>query len=108
MNLGVLLALATGVFTLLGNVFAKEWSLKRGVTLFTLACVSYFISALVFMFALRYGGLVVLNAISGLATLVATAVIGVLLFKEIISTPQMIGLFLGVTAIVLLTIPRHA
>jgi len=108
MNLGVLLVLMSGVCTLVANIIGKEWSLRHAPVLFVLSVLTYFFGSILFLLALKFGGVGVLNAISALLPIVATAVVGIFWYKEIVTTPQMVGLAFGIAAIFLLTIPRHA
>lgn len=103
--MGVFLVILSSAATVVGSVFAKQWSEKSGLSYFLLTQLFYLIGALVFPFALRYGTLAMISAIAGLATAMVTAGIGIWIYHEQLTGIQIAGAILSFIAIGMLTIP---
>jgi len=98
---GILLALsATSV--VLGDLFAKYWSVKQRSLFLILALIFYFGSGVFYVPTLLRQGLVITSLIWSLLGIIGFLVIGLVLFKEHLSPLQYFGVALGVAALVLL------
>lgn len=106
--MGTLLAAITGILTTLGNVYAKEWAVKSGVGLFAMTLAFYLAGSVVFPFSLKFGSLTILNTLASVVTILATVLIGLLYYREHITTVQALGLFLGGIALILLSLPMKS
>lgn len=87
-------------FEFIADVFAKEWSVRKGIFLAVGALVSYLVANTFWLFALKNGsglarGAVLFSVGSGLVALV----LGIVFYKEELTRLQMIGLFLGLISL---------
>jgi multidrug transporter EmrE-like cation transporter len=98
-----LLLLLSGAFVIMGDFFAKLWSVERGSWLFILSMVGYTLSSLLYIPVLLKGDLVITALIWSLLNIVGFSIIGLYVFKERLDTLQWIGVILGMVAMVLLT-----
>jgi drug/metabolite transporter (DMT)-like permease len=91
-------------FELIADIFAKEWSLGNKSFLYAvLALFAYMLANSSWLFALKYGsGLARGAIIFSVASAVLASLIGVLYYKETLSTVQAFGVVLGITSIVLI------
>ena len=96
--MGILLAILTGAFTVVGNYYAKDWAVKGGAQAFFWLMFWYTLSSVAFPFSLRYGSLIVLGAIVGISASVITTAISVLYFHETLTLPRVAGIVLGLVA----------
>lgn len=98
-----LLLLLSGAFVIMGDFFAKLWSVERGSWLFVLSMVGYTLSSLLYIPVLLKGDLVITALIWSLLNIVGFSIIGLYIFKERLDPLQWIGVILGMVAMVLLT-----
>jgi multidrug transporter EmrE-like cation transporter len=96
----LLIISATGV--ILGDFFAKYWSLHQRTIFYVIAIAGYLISSIFYIPTLLRQGLVVTSVIWSLLSIVGFLVIGLIIFKEPMTPLQMVGAGLGVLALVVL------
>ena len=90
-------------FELIADIFAKQWSLDRKVTLAFGALGSYLIANTFWLFALKNGsGLAPGAVIFSVASAVIALFLGLFLYKENLTKIQIFGLILGLISITLL------
>lgn len=90
-------------FEFIADVFAKEWSLKRGFVLASAALGSYLIANTFWLFALKNGsGLARGAVIFSVASAIVALSLGILVYKESLNKVQMAGLVLGLLSLVLI------
>jgi small multidrug resistance pump len=85
-----------------GDVFFKKWTIENKSLLLWAGFAFYAIGALFWAFTLKYEMLSKAISVFTILNLVIVALIGVLFFKENISTVSKIGVFLGVVSIILI------
>lgn len=92
------------VFEAIADIFAKEWSLgKRSGIYAVLALVAYLLANSSWLIALKNGsGLARGAIIFSVASAILAAIIGLLFYKEELSTVQIVGFFIGIVSIALL------
>jgi len=98
-----LLLLLSGAFVIMGDFFAKLWSIERGSWLFILSMIGYTISSLLYIPVLLKGDLIITALIWSLINIIGFSIIGLYVFKESLNALQLIGVILGVIAMVLMT-----
>ena len=75
----------------------------NGLIFAAIAGIGVVIIDLAYFYAVRSGGLVLTNAFWVIGGLIATATIGFLFFQEGVTATKLLGLFLGIASLVLLT-----
>ncbi len=91
-------------FEAIADIFAKEWSLgNRSFAYAVLSLVAYLLANSSWLIALKYGsGLARGAIIFSVASAILASVIGLVFYKEQLSTVQLIGVFIGIISIVLI------
>ena len=93
------------VFYAIGEYSSKKYANTAAINFAVVAMVGYTINALCFLPAIsKMNSLTVLGTIWNLGYVFVTLFIGLCLFREPLTTTQMIGLIFGVISIILLTI----
>ncbi len=88
----------------IADIIAKEYQLKAGAVRFGGAILAYIIPTIFWLVALRYGAGLTKGAIYfSVASAILAIVIGLVLYKETLTTLQVIGVALGFIAIILLS-----
>ncbi len=88
------------IFEIVADIFAKEWSLKSSVILWVAAIGSYVIANTFWLFALKQGsGLARGASIFSVASALLALVIGIIMYKEQLSTIEYVGIGLGVVSL---------
>jgi multidrug transporter EmrE-like cation transporter len=93
------------VFELVADVLAKQFALNGKLVFAMLSILGYVAANIAWIISLRSGGelgkgAVIFAALSG----IAAVVIGLLVYREKASPYQLIGMVMGITAIVFLSI----
>jgi|SRR3989338_7404240 len=88
-------------FELVADIFAKNWSLKGGFWLAASALVAYLLANTFWLFALKNGsglgrGAIIFSVVSALIAIL----LGLFLYDEKVTTPQVIGIILGLLSLV--------
>ena len=100
MSLWTTLLIASGA-TIVGDVFAKAWSLNRRPVFLGAALGGYFLGSLFYIPALLHEGLVVTSVIWTLVATLGFILVGLLFFHEHLTFWQGIGVALGALALVI-------
>ena len=99
--------LASLVAVLMGDFFAKFWSVSLKGSFFIIASIGYLLSGILYMPTLLQKGLVITATIWTILNIIGFLAIGFMVFKENITTLQTFGLALGVIAIAILSWPAN-
>ncbi len=91
------------VLSTAGDTAAKVWAVNPGHKWLWITIALSAITSISFMLVIRQSGLAIGSTIMLLLTMVATFLIGFLVFKEHISTGQWVGIALGFIAILFLS-----
>lgn len=88
-------------FEFVADVLAKHWSIKGGIWYAALSLVAYLLANTFWLFALKNGsglgrGAVIFSVVSAIVAIL----VGLLLYKEDVTTPQMIGMGLGLVSLI--------
>ena len=91
-------------FEVIADIFAKEWSLgNRSFMYAVLSLLAYLLANTSWLIALKYGsGLARGAIIFSVASAILASIIGIVVYKEHLSSVQLFGVFLGIFAIVLI------
>ena len=92
-------------FELIADIFAKQFGLSGKVVFGVLAILGFILANLAWLFSLRSGaelgkGSILFSALSG----IGAVLLGLLVYHEKINRYQLIGLILGIAAIIFLSI----
>ena len=99
--------LASLVAVLVGDFFAKSWSVSLKGSFFIIASLGYLLSGILYMPTLLQKGLVITATIWMILNIIGFLVIGFMVFKENITALQTFGLVLGVIALAILSWPAN-
>ncbi len=88
-------------FEMIADIFAKEWSLGHKSLFYAVfALLAYMLANTSWLFALKYGsGLARGAIIFSVASALLASVIGIIFYKEELTTIQIIGVVLGLLSI---------
>jgi len=93
------------VFYAIGEYSSKEYANTSVLRYGVIAIIGYTINAICFLPALtKMNSLTVLGTIWNLGYVFTTLFIGLIIFREPITTMQMMGLFTGIISIILLSL----
>ncbi len=93
------------LLNLAGNSFGKFWAISNRSWIFLLALTFYLVSASLFILAIKKSSLSISTPLATISVTIGSILIGVLYFQERLTTPQIFGIALSVTAIFFLTFP---
>ena len=99
-----LLLLVSALLVVVGDVFAKYWSLNQKTSFFIIGVLGYFLSGVVYIPTLLRKGLVITGMVYSLFSIVGFLIVGLIFFKETLTLLQGIGVMLGVIALILLNL----
>ncbi len=88
----------------IGDILFKEWSIHSKNYLLILGILAYMAATLFWAFSLKYQSLSKAMVIFAVLTLIVGILVGVLFYKEDLSTLNIVGIALGLGSIVLLEI----
>lgn len=88
-------------FELIADVLAKNWSIKGGWWIAGASLLAYLIANTFWLFALRNGsglgrGAIIFSLVSAIIALL----LGIFLYQEKVTNPQIIGMVLGLISLV--------
>lgn len=98
------LILLSGIWLVVGDLFAKQWSEDQKISLFILAILSYVLYGIFFIPSLLKDGLIVTALSVILINILGFLFIGLVIFKETLSPVQIVGLILGIISVILLEV----
>lgn len=89
-----------------GDIFAKYWSINTKPVFYFIALIAYAFSGFFYIPTLLREGLVVTSVIWSITSIIGFLAVGILLFKETLTPLQIIGVVLGIIALVILTVGK--
>ena len=87
-----------------GDVLAKYWSTNVKPIFYFAALIAYAFSGFFYIPTLLREGLVITSVIWSILSIIGFLVVGIVLFKETLTSLQVVGVILGVIALVILTL----
>ncbi len=88
----------------LGDYYGKYWSLNQKSSFYAVAVFGYFLSGFFYLPTLLKKGLVLTSLIWSILSITFFLFIGLVIFKETLTTTQIVGVVFGVIALVILSI----
>ncbi len=101
----VLLCLAA-ISVVTGDVLAKYWSTNTKSVFYFAGLIAYAFSGFFYIPTLLREGLVATSVIWSILSVIGFLVVGILLFKETLTPLQIVGVILGIIALVILTLGK--
>jgi len=91
------------VFELIADVLAKEWSLRGSYVWWAGALISYVAANSFWLYSIRHGsglgrGAIIFSVVSA----ILAVIVGVFLYREILTKTQVVGSILGIIALILI------
>lgn len=102
MNFGLILVLMGGLVLTFGDMFMKQWSIDNNWISFSLGMIIWVIGLVFLAFSFKSKNIAVASLIFSLSNVIFLALITWLYYKEPLTTYQIIGIFLGLNAIIFL------
>jgi multidrug transporter EmrE-like cation transporter len=102
MNFGLILVLMGGLVLTLGDMFMKQWSINNNWISFSLGMIIWVIGLVFLAFSFKSKNIAVASLIFSLSNVIFLTLISWLYYKEPLTTYQIIGIFLGLNAIIFL------
>ncbi len=99
-----LLLLLAVCMNIAGDYAGKFWSVHQKPWIFLIAFGLYALAGLLYLPSLLKEGLIVTSLIWTILTVVGFVLVGLLIFHEHLTTMQLLGVGLGVAAVVLLSL----
>lgn len=100
----LLLVTLAAMSVVMGDLFAKYWSLAPKNIFYILAILFYIGSAIFYIPSLLSKGLVITSILWTLISTIGLILVGVVIFKETLSFIQVIGLIFGIISLLILSI----
>jgi multidrug transporter EmrE-like cation transporter len=85
-----------------GDLLFRKWGMEQRWPLFAVSLVIYNLAAVAWAYSLRMTQVSSAIVMLGLLNVILVVIGGVVLFREKLSTPQILGLILGVASLALL------
>lgn len=99
----ILITLAA-LFESFGDVILKKWAIDGKQIFFILGLVIYFFATIIWAFSLKYEFLSKAISIITILNLIIVVLVGVIYFKENLSTVNKIGIIIGIISLILIEI----
>ena len=88
----------------IGDYYSKEFAIYKQYSFMFISFVAYCINSLLFYSSIcRFNSLSILGTISNISYLLITLFVAFVIFKEVVSARQIIGLVLAAVSIVLMS-----
>ena len=100
----ILLVIVVSILEVAGDILFKEWTLKNNKYLLILGIIAYLVATTFWAFSLKFQNISKAVVIFGVLTVIIGVLVGVFLYKEPLTTLNIIGVILGLAAIFLIEI----
>jgi multidrug transporter EmrE-like cation transporter len=102
MNIGLLLVLIGGVILTIGDVFMKQWSSNNSWLTFAIGLLTWSVGLVFLAFSFKYKNIAVASLIFSLSNVIFLTLLSWLYYKETLTTYQIIGMLIGIVAVIFL------
>ncbi|OHA46182.1 MAG: hypothetical protein A2541_00665 [Candidatus Taylorbacteria bacterium RIFOXYD2_FULL_36_9] len=100
----IFLVIVVTILEILGDILFKEWTIHNKKLLLITGVISYMIATIFWAFSIKYQNLSKAVVIFAVLTLIIGVLIGVFIYKEELTSLNIIGIILGLASIILLEI----
>lgn len=104
MNFFTLIIIVVAIFEVIGDILFKEWTIKNNTWLLISGIIFYMLATTFWAFSLKYQELAKAVVIFGVLTVIIGVLVGVFLYKEKLTSLNILGVTLGLACIILLEI----
>ena len=103
-NLGLILVLAGGFVLTVGDIFMKQWTYNNSWTTFILGLLTWCVGLVFLAFSFKYKNIAVGSLIFSVSNVIFLTIFSWLYYKEALTINQIIGIILGIIAVIFLEI----
>ncbi len=100
----ILLVIIVSILEVIGDILFKEWIIKNNKYLLIIGIIAYLAATTFWAFSLKFQNLSKAVVIFGVLTVTIGVLVGVFLYKEPLTSVNIIGIILGLVSIFLLEI----
>ncbi len=100
----IFLVIIVSIFEVVGDILFKEWTIKNDKFYLIIGIIAYLIATTFWAFSLKFQNLSKAVVIFGVLTIIIGVLVGVFIYKEELTTLNIIGVVLGLASIALLEI----
>jgi multidrug transporter EmrE-like cation transporter len=100
----IILVIIVSILEVAGDILFKEWSIQKKNIYLIIGTILYMGATIFWALSLKYQNLSKAVVIFGVLTVIIGVLVGVFIYKEPISTLNVIGVIFGLICIVLLEI----
>ncbi len=100
----IVLLIISAIFVMIGDYFAKMWSIDRKYYYYILTLLFYYSGPIFYIPTLLRETLVITSLFWILFTTMGFLFVGIIMFKESFTINQMIGIVFGIISIIFLTV----
>jgi multidrug transporter EmrE-like cation transporter len=101
-NLGLILVLIGGLVLTVGDIFMKQWTYSNSWVTFIIGLLTWCIGLVFLAFSFKYKNIAVGSLIFSLSNVIFLTIFSWLYYKEMLTTYQIIGMILGIIAVIFL------
>lgn len=102
MNTGFILLAIGGIILTLGDIFMKKWVSTKSYVFYFIGLAIYLVGLNFLAQSFKFKNIAVASVIFVIFNVVTLSIVSWFYFKETLSTMQIIGIILGITAIIFL------
>jgi multidrug transporter EmrE-like cation transporter len=102
MNVGLLLVLIGGLILTIGDIVFKKWAITNNWQTFFFGLFIWTIGLCFLAFSFKYKNIAIASLIFSLSNVIILTTISWFYFGETITIIQLVGIILGITAVILL------
>lgn len=101
-NIGLVLVLIGGLILTIGDIFMKQWTHSNNWTTFIIGLVTWCIGLVFLAFSFKYKNIAIASLIFSLSNVITLALFSWLYYKEVLTLYHIIGIILGIIAVIFL------
>jgi multidrug transporter EmrE-like cation transporter len=102
MNIGLLLVLIGGLVLTIGDVFMKQWTFNNSLLTFAIGLLTWCIGLVFLALSFKYKNIAVASLIFSISNVIFLTLLSWMYYKETLTTYQIIGMLIGIVAVVFL------
>ena len=103
-NLGLILVLAGGFVLTVGDIFMKQWTYNNSWATFMIGLLTWCIGLIFLAFSFKYKNIAIGSLIFSVSNVIFLTIFSWLYYKEVLTINQIIGIILGIIAVIFLEI----
>lgn len=100
----IILVIVVSILEVAGDIFFKEWTIHKKNIYLIIGAIVYMGATIFWALSLNYQSLSKAVVIFGVLTVIVGVFVGTIIYKEPLSTINIVGIILGLTSIYLLEI----